>query len=176
MSSSSIKLPAMPVAAAPVGCLRRLWDGPRSPAGRRVALAALTAAGSAALAVLYFKDPSDDAAGGFVAHPWFPPCPFHAITGCYCPGCGSTRGLHLLLHGHLAAACRMNVLMVLCLPYLAYAYLAYSARVCFPQARWASSPRRPAKPAWIWALLVVILLYWVLRNVPAWPFALLAPH
>ncbi|PYV86056.1 MAG: hypothetical protein DMG90_22080 [Acidobacteria bacterium] len=28
----------------------------------------------------------------------FPPCPFLWLTGFYCPGCGSLRALHQLLH------------------------------------------------------------------------------
>ncbi len=28
---------------------------------------------------------------------------------------------------------------------------------------------------WIWMLLGVIVLFWVLRNVPAYPFTVLAP-
>jgi hypothetical protein len=170
-SSSLIDVPVAPVPAPRSAWLCRLWDGPRTLAARRAALAAITAAASAAATFLYVHDP---AASG--PRHWFPPCPFHALTGCYCPGCGSTRGLYHLLHGHLAAACRMNVLMVLCLPYLAYAYLAYATRACFPQSRWANPRAAPAKPLWIWLLLVVILLYWVLRNVPMYPFTLLAPH
>ena len=27
-------------------------------------------------------------------------CPIHALTGAYCPGCGGTRAIILLLHGH----------------------------------------------------------------------------
>ena len=34
----------------------------------------------------------------------FPGCPFRAVTGFACPACGSTRGLHCLLHGDLIAA------------------------------------------------------------------------
>ncbi len=29
------------------------------------------------------------------------PCIFHSVTGLYCPGCGGTRALRLLLHGDI---------------------------------------------------------------------------
>jgi hypothetical protein len=65
---------------------------------------------------------------------------------------------------------------VLCVPYLAYAYLAFAARVCFPQAPWANPKRKPSEARWIWLLLAAILLYWVLRNLPIAPFTSFAPH
>lgn len=157
-------------AAAPIFlALHRLWAGPRSLAGRRALFAILTAAALAVLVIVFLNDPA-------AAGKRFPPCWFYAVTGWYCPGCGSTRGVHQLLHGHLAAAFRMNPFMVLCTPYLAYAYLTYAARVAFPRAHWHSSARAPTKAQWIWSLLALILLYWALRNVPAYPFNLLAPH
>jgi hypothetical protein len=36
--------------------------------------------------------------------------------------------------------------------------------------------RAPTKAHWIWSLLVLILVYWVMRNIRAYPFTLLAPH
>src|SRR5690554_4920065 len=48
----------------------------------------------------------------------YPPCPFHYITRLYCPGCGSLRALHNLLHGHLTKAMSLNPLMVATLPIL----------------------------------------------------------
>jgi hypothetical protein len=162
---------SVPTAATPqVVAIRQLWNGPRSPAGRRALFAAITLFGTAALAVLFFNDPAADASR------WFPPCLFHAATGWYCPGCGSTRGLYQLLHGHLAAAFRMNPLMVLCVPYLVYAFLTCAAKVTFPHARWANPSRAPTKAQWIWSFLALVLLYWVVRNLPIYPFNLLAPH
>jgi len=40
-------------------------------------------------------------------------CPFKAITGYPCPGCGGTRALIALLHGHIWEAIMINPLSVL---------------------------------------------------------------
>ena len=50
----------------------------------------------------------------------YPPCPFYYITGLYCPGCGSSRALHQLLHGNLLMALDLNPLMVLSIPFVLY--------------------------------------------------------
>lgn len=33
-----------------------------------------------------------------------PPCIFNVVTGLYCPGCGGTRAVRALIHGHLLRA------------------------------------------------------------------------
>ena len=118
---------------------------------------ALLAAGSVALAVLYVFDP---ATSGI-----YPGCPFRALTGWLCPGCGTLRGLHELLHGNLAAAFRFNPLMLLSLPFVAWSLLARSAELAAGRAL----PVVLLRAAWIRALLGVVLLYGVLRNTPLWP-------
>src|SRR5580700_1516854 len=55
----------------------------------------------------------------------FPPCPVHYLTGWYCPGCGSLRAIHQLLHGNLRAAWAMNPLTVVLLPFLMYGLAAH---------------------------------------------------
>jgi hypothetical protein len=91
----------------------------------------------------------------------FPSCPFHALTGLWCPGCGSTRALHQLLHGHLAAAFRFNPLAVSLLPLVGY--LAVRGE------------RVRVKPFGVWMLPGTVVIFAVLRNIPAHPFTLLAP-
>lgn len=116
----------------------------------------------AALLALFVLNPAD---GSFC-----PPCPFHTLTGLYCPGCGSLRALHQLLHGNLSEAFGFNPLMVLSLPFLGYCLI--SPRV----AAVAKRTKAGFIPAfWIWSILVVIILFWILRNLPFYPFTLLAP-
>lgn len=102
---------------------------------------------------------------------WLPPCLFHTITGLHCPGCGSTRALHALASGNLAAALGYNPLVVAVLP-LACAWAV--ARV-WKTLRQDPTPVRLPRHASTVAL-VIIVLFFVLRNLPWWPFLLLAPH
>ena len=115
------------------------------------------------LSLLYVLDPETSSL--------FPPCPFLALTGFYCPGCGTLRALHQLAHGHSMAALDLNPLMVLLLPFIAY-YFASHAMLA---ATGRPLRRFFVRPALIWSLLGIVLVYWLLRNVPAYPFTLLAP-
>ena len=47
-----------------------------------------------------------------------PRCVFLEVTGWQCPGCGISRALHALLHGHFAEAIRYNYFLLLSIPYL----------------------------------------------------------
>ena len=46
----------------------------------------------------------------------YPPCLFLFVTGCYCPGCGTLRTLHSLLHGDPHTAIGYNLLTIGCCP------------------------------------------------------------
>jgi hypothetical protein len=116
-----------------------------------------------AAAVLYLISPYDS---GVYAR-----CPFNALTDLYCPGCGTLRGVHELLHGRIGSAMGLNPLMVLLLPFIAYSFIKYVA---------AGMRERPERnifipSVFIWALLGIIVLFWILRNLPYYPFTLLAP-
>lgn len=113
--------------------------------------------------ILYFFNPSSSSL--------YPPSPFRALTGLYCPGCGTLRALHQLLHGHILKAFELNSLMMVAMPYLIYSYVSYSAPVILG----VKVPQIFIKPNWIWLILKIILVYWVLRNIPVAPFSWLAP-
>ena len=59
----------------------------------------------------------------------YPSCPFRLLTGLFCPGCGTLRALHQLLHGHLMTAIDFNPLAIIALPFLAYSYLSFAPKV-----------------------------------------------
>jgi Protein of unknown function (DUF2752) len=99
------------------------------------------------------------------------PCPFHALTGLYCPGCGSLRAMHQLFHGHLTIAFWLNPLMVLSLPFLGYSFFSY----LMVGIRGRSLPNIFVPAYCIWTYLGVVLLFWVIRNISMYPFSLLAP-
>ncbi len=125
--------------------------------------AGFIAATAAGAGVLFVCDPSGCRL--------FPPCPFHYLTGLYCPGCGSLRALHQLLNGHPLAALALNPLMVVFLPFVLYGLLAEAVRMFFGRR----IPMPFLKPLWIWAIFWVIVLYGIARNIPMYPFTCLAP-
>lgn len=53
---------------------------------------------------------------------FWPACPFYALTGLQCPGCGATRALAALLRGNLVEAARFNALALGMLPVLMVAW------------------------------------------------------
>ncbi len=94
---------------------------------------------------------------------WIPPCPFHALTGLQCPGCGSLRAIHNILHLHWAAALAYNSLTFLCLPFVGAWWLWHAGR--------AVTGRAPAvpfiRPALLWCIVAMVIIFGIVRNIPA---------
>ena len=103
---------------------------------------------------------------------FFPRCPFYALTGFFCPGCGSQRALSSLLHGDFLQAINYNVLMVICLP-----FLLYSASIAAANAFRIQKIKQRIfySPFFVKTLLVIVIAFFILRNIPSYPFNLLAP-
>jgi hypothetical protein len=98
---------------------------------------------------------------------FFPVCLFRLFTGLTCPGCGSTRAMHYLLHGHLQAAFTLNPLLIIGLPFLFFALMRHTMFVFQGKA-----PRPNALPAkYIYLIFYVVVSFWIFRNTPLYPFA-----
>lgn len=88
----------------------------------------------------------------------YPTCPFLALTGYYCPGCGTLRMLHALAHGHVAQAAGLNPLALAMLPPLGWLWVRW--------ARGRPVTSRILRPSLAIAFAAVIVIYWVVRNLP----------
>ena len=91
---------------------------------------------------------------------WLPKCMVYQNTGLYCPGCGCTRALSALLHGDLKASLHNNLLLI-------PASLTAAILIVKP----GITLRRPVAIA----IVVIIVAFTVLRNIPCAPFTALAP-
>lgn len=110
----------------------------------------------------------------------YPPCPWFALTGTFCPGCGVTRAFSALVDGDVLLAFRQNLLLLPALLFLGWAYLrllaslrpALAARLPGRVSARLLAPARP-RPLLLVGVLGVVLSWWVLRNLPFLSF--LAP-
>ncbi len=128
---------------------------------------ALAAIAFALLAMLYTIDPTDSA--------WYPKCALYSLTGLHCPGCGGLRGMHQLLRGNFVAAIGMNALAFVVLPALAAVGLInYVRRLRHRKTSAGPAPR--LIPVWTcWAVLILVVVFTIARNIPYEPFVYLAP-
>jgi hypothetical protein len=92
----------------------------------------------------------------------YPTCPFLAVTGYYCPGCGSLRMLHAAAHGQLGEAFGRNPLAFAFLPLLGYLW----ARWALASARGRPVPSVRFRPWLVWAFIGLVLVFWLVRNLP----------
>lgn len=93
----------------------------------------------------------------------FPRCPFLVLTGWRCPGCGSQRAVHALLHGDVAAAWRFNAALVAALPVIALLLVA--------EVRRTRSPRfylQVNSTSMLIGCAAALLLWWLARNIFGW--------
>jgi hypothetical protein len=105
------------------------------------------------LALLYRFSPQE--------YSFYPRCPFYALTGHLCPGCGATRAIAVLLHGHVAAALHFNAAVTLLLPALLWYFAKmYCTAVREDRIEWPQIP----EPSWRIALACV-LLFAVVRDI-----------
>lgn len=105
---------------------------------------------------------------------WLPQCMFNELTGWHCPGCGNTRASHALLHGDINGAFQQNALFLISLPFLGWGMLRMWWDWMYP-GKWKL--HLPFRWKWAYSLVLIGILvaFFILRNVPAFPFNWLAP-
>jgi hypothetical protein len=132
----------------------------------RAGLLLLAVAGVAAgVYVLAVVPPTEDSL--------YPRCMFHALTGLHCPGCGTTRALHALLNGRIEQALVYNSLAFIIVPVVGWSLVQslrswYRQKYPVPSSVYTRLAMR--------LLVVLVIVFWVMRNLPWYPFTLLAPH
>jgi hypothetical protein len=118
----------------------------------RVTANAIAAAAMGTAAILYRFSPQE--------YSFYPRCPFYAVTGHYCPGCGATRAVAELLHGHIGAAIHFNAAITMLLPFL----LIYFGRMYWAALR-ENRLDWPTAPTFVWkAAMAIVLIFAIVRD------------
>ena len=103
---------------------------------------------------------------------FLPKCPFYITTGFYCAGCGSQRATHQLLNFNFLGVLQQNLLFALGLVIFIYYYSIVAFNHFFNKTyyNYIYHPKTPI------VLLIIIIAFWIFRNIDYYPFNLLAPN
>ena len=88
------------------------------------------------------------------------PCLFYKVTGLLCPGCGNSRAAMALLELDIQGALGYNLLFPLEFLYIAWVY-------CCCCRQYLKTGRFTYRPPFVAAditLLILLLIWWVVRN------------
>jgi Protein of unknown function (DUF2752) len=111
---------------------------------------------------LHFRDPHGSGSWGF--------CPFYALTGLYCPGCGGLRAVNDLTNGDLLGAASSNLVFVALVPLIVFGWIRWTGRAWSgpPATAPAAARERFGVSAGVWVIVfaVVLAVFCVLRNLP----------
>ncbi|MEH6406423.1 MAG: DUF2752 domain-containing protein [Leeuwenhoekiella sp.] len=116
-----------------------------------------------ALCLFYFYNPTENT--------FFLQCPFYRLTHLYCPLCGGQRALHSLLHFNFIEMFQDNLLFS-----AALIVGAYNLVCIFFKKQPFRVKNRLYKPKIQLIIIAIVLIFWILRNIPAQPFYYLAPY
>ncbi len=103
-----------------------------------------------AIGVYFYFDPSDNL---------FPRCPFLLATGYQCPGCGSQRAIHALLHGDVVSAWHYNAILIIFIPIIILLLVAEFRRTRAPRFYSMVNNRYT-----IWLSMIALVAWGIFRN------------
>ncbi len=125
----------------------------------------ITLFGGAFLYYYYTYNPADHSES-------FVSCPSKSFLGLNCPGCGSQRLIHHLLHLDFGQAFRYNPLLFILFPFVIYLCYIFLSNLSFGTKY---RVKILYKNWFVYVIFGVFILYGILRNLPWYPFTLLAP-
>lgn len=92
--------------------------------------------------------------------PWG--CVLYRLFGVYCPGCGGTRAVNALLHGHIIMSLWYHPLIIYCVAL----YLGYMVSWTFARFRLFGLRRGMRfRAGYLYGMLAVVAVNFVLKNV-----------
>ena len=109
----------------------------------------------AATLLIYYYYTADPAASAMA-----PKCTFKLLTGWDCPGCGSQRAFHALLHGQVARAWHYNAFIFFAVPIAIFYAIVETGR-----RRWPRFHAACIHPAVLIPIALAIIAWWLLRNI-----------
>ncbi len=115
--------------------------------------------------IYYYINPSDV--------DYLPKCVLYTTTGLYCPGCGSQRATHHLLNLNITGVLQQNIFYFIVLLILGYHLVITSLNLFLKKNHIYNYLYHPKTPI---IFLIFLIVFWILRNIPYYPFNLLAPN
>ena len=94
---------------------------------------------------------------------YFPKCPFFALTGLKCPGCGSQRAIHYLLNFEFINVIKENAILVLSVPYIITGIIFDS--LTKPNDSILKWRKRLFGQKAIFVILSIIIAFCIFRNI-----------
>ena len=99
-------------------------------------------------------------------------CPSNLLFGINCPGCGSQRAIHHLLHLEITEALRFNALLVITFPFIIYITLIWLYNFIFEKE---IRIKLFYNNKFVWFVFGLVVVYGIARNILIYPFTLLSP-
>lgn len=93
------------------------------------------------------------------------PCPFHRLTGLYCPGCGVSRMCISILRLDFLSALRYNSIVLFLLPVIFLLMVQLTVRYVKTGRKQLTKGQRIV----VWSMAVILVLFGVIRNFPQFP-------
>lgn len=127
---------------------------------KRTVAIILLVLGLAGLFFIYMVQPGGDNI--------YPKCPTRYFSGLNCPGCGTLRAAHSLLHLRFKEALKFNFLLVVLSPLLIYGIVVYLVDAFFSK----KLPDIFGNKVFLWILAGLLVAFTILRNISVYPFSI----